>query len=820
MNPQDFRVVKTSSPKVDGVDLVTGAAKYTDDFRMPDTLQAKILTSPHAHARIVRIDTARAQALAGVHAVLTYKDVPHVRHTTAGQSYPEPSPYDRVILDNKVRFVGDRVAVVAAENLRIAEQAVSLIDVEYDLLPAVFDAQEAMRPGAPVIHDEEDATGIYDAARNIAAQREIHLGNIEQGFQEADLIIERTYRTHRVKHCALETHASLAYLDEHGRLVVISSTQVPFHTRRQLACILFIPINRIRVIKPRMGGGFGNKQGMCLEPLAAVLALRTRRPVKLVFRRDEEFVGGYSRHPQIIRLKTGAKQDGRLVAQEMCVIGNTGAYGDHAPTVQECTGRKVLPLYRTPHVRFEYHAVYTNLPVSGAFRGYGAPQGFFAIESQMDELASRLGIDPLELRQKNRIREGDIDLIARALGDEDERIMHSCGLGECIEQGAAAIGWKEKRKSHKLSVESTSEVASTWRDAVSDVPDGGHLEGGLHRGVVSDVPGGLHRGIGMACAMQSSGIANVDWGSATITLNEDATFTLYVGATDLGTGSDTVLTQIAAETLEVGVKDILVIASDTDITPFDVGAYASSTTYISGGAVKKAAKQLRAGILQMAARMTGEAPENLRYQPRQILTPSGKTIPLCEVAAYAAHEAKQQMTATASHTSHTSPPPFTAQFAEVEVDTATGQVRVLKLVAAVDCGVAMNPALAEGQVEGAVTQGLGFALCEEMLFDEHGRPHNPNFADYKLFNAFDMPELETILVETYEPTGPYGAKSIAEVPVNCPAPAIANAIYDAIGVRFTELPITAEKVLAALRTRSRITHFAYKLLRKTYGISI
>lgn len=793
MNPKALRIVKTSPVKVDGVDLVTGSAKYTDDYTMPGMLHAKVLTSPHAHARIAHIDTSKARTLPGVYAVLTHADVPHVRHTNAGQSYPEPSPYDRVVLDDKVRFVGDRVAVVAAENVRIAEQALALITVEYEVLPAVFDMEAAMQPGAPVIHNEDDATGIYDASRNIAAHLDIQLGDVEHGFEEADIIIEQTYRTQRAKHCALETHGSLAYLDEHGRVNIISSTQVPFHTRRQLAYILDLPMNRIRVMKPRMGGGFGNKQGMFLEDLVAILALRTKHPVKLIFTRPEEFAGGYSRHPQIIRLRTGVKKDGTLIVQEMKVIGNTGAYGDHAPTVQECTGRKVLPLYRVPNVRFTYDAVYTNLPVSGAFRGYGAIQGFFAMESQMDDIAAELHIDPLELRQKNRIRQGDTDLIAHVLGDKEDRVMLSCGLGECIERGAAAIGWQKKRTSGVQNF-----ILNKQEFAKQDK---------------SCTP--AKRGIGMACAMQGSGIAGVDWGSATITLNEDGTVTLYVGATDLGTGSDTVLSQIAAEALGVGLQDVYIIASDTDRTPFDVGAYASSTTYVSGGAVKKAAEAVRAEILEVAAAMLDVSVESVTYipatpdesdaaktEPCRIITSGGHIATLAEVATYATHHAQRQITVTASNSSQTSPPPFTAQFAEVEVDTETGQVTVLRYVAAVDCGVAINPKLAEGQVEGAVTQGLGFALCEEMLFDEQGRLYNPNFADYKLLTAFDMPTLETILVETHEVTGPYGAKSVAEVPVNCPAPAIANAIFNAVGVRITELPMTAERILKALQQRS------------------
>lgn len=763
MSAKNFQVVNTSVSKVDGVSLVSGAAKYTDDFTMPGMLYAKILTSPHPHARITAINTERAKALPGVHAVLTYQDIKPIRHSKAGQSYPEPSPYDRVILDNKVRFIGDRVAVVAADTLRIAEEALQLIEVDYEVLPAVLDIEDSMKPGAPVIHDEQDASGISDASRNLVAHKIVGYGDVEQGFKEADLIVENTYRTQRQKHCALETHGSVAYLDELSRLVVITSTQVPFHTRRQLAYMLEMPMSRIRVIKPRIGGGFGNKQGSFMEDLVSVLALKTRRPVKLIFDRAEEFHQGYMRHPEIVRLKTGVKKDGTIVAQKMEVLADTGAYGDHALTLPTSSGRKILPIYPAAHVHFECNTVYTNLPVCGAFRGYGAIQGAFAVESQMDEIAKQLNMDPLELRMKNRIKQGDIDRVAEAFGEKDPRIMHTCGLGDCMKRGAEAIGWREKH-------------------------------GRPGDGVVK-------RGLGMACAMQGSGIAGVDWGGATIKLNDDGTFSLFVGATDLGTGSDTVLVQIAAEGLGVEPQDIFVLSSDTDLTPFDVGAYASSTTYVSGGAVKKAAEQMLTAILNIAAKMLEEAPENLTCANRRITAQNGKSVSLREVALYSVYEEKEQLTITASNMSHSSPPPFAVSFAEVEVDTETGQVKVVKLVTAVDCGVAINPQLAEGQVEGAVTQGMGFGLFEEMAFDQQGRLLNPNFADYKLFNAFDMPQLETILVETYEESGPYGAKSIGEVPVNTPAPAIANAIYDAVDVRLFGLPMTAEKVLAALKQR-------------------
>jgi putative selenate reductase molybdopterin-binding subunit len=714
----------------------------------------------------LNINTDKAKALPGVHAVLTHEEIPKIRHTKAGQSHREPSPYDHVILDDKVRFVGDRVALVAAESYEIVGEALKLIEVEYEVLPAVLDMREATKPGTPAIHDESDAEGILDASRNLVGHIGVDVGNVEEGFAEADVIVENVYYTKQMKHCMPEPHISMAYLDEDDRLVVVSSTQVPFHTRRQLARILQYPMGKIRVVKPRIGSGFGNKQGMHLEDVAAILTLKTRRPVKIMYTREEEFYCGWTRHPQIITMKTGAKKDGTIIANEMTVLASTGAYGDHATTVQANVGNKVLPLYPIPNIRFMCDVVYTNLPVCGAFRGYGATQGTFALESQIDELAKALNMDALELRQKNRIKLDHVDPISKKIGESTHgkaRVIRSCGLGECIDQGAAAIGWKEKRA----------------RQDQSDTP--------------------RKRGVGMACSMQGSGIPGVDWGSATVKMNDDGTFRLFVGATDLGTGSDTVLAQIAAETLGVHLEDIEVLSSDTDFTPFDVGAYASSTTYISGGAVKKAAESARKRVAEIAGVMLEENPEILVCRDRKVVASSGKEVSMQEVAMHAIYKTKQQITVTESHLSDESPPPFTAQFAEVEVDMETGEIQVLKYVAAVDCGIPINPELAEGQVEGAVAQGIGYALMEEMVF-QNGDLINPNFEDYKILTAADMPELQTILVETHEPTGPYGAKSVSEVPINGPAPAIANAVADAIGVRITDLPLTPEKVLAALES--------------------
>ncbi len=756
--------------KVDAVKLAAGRPAFTDDIQLPGMLIGKILPSPHAHARIKRIDVTKAKALPGVHAVLTYKDVPRVPHTTAGQAWPEPSPYDTYLLDSKVRFVGDRVAAVAAESRAIAEEALRRIEVEYEVLPPVLDMEHARDDGAPVIHDEPDSTNIHDAKHNVAAVIRKELGNVAEGFRASDLILEQELRTQRQQHAMLEPHVTITWLDSDDRLVIRSSTQIPFHVRRQVAMILQIPVQRVHVIKPRIGGGFGGKQEMLLEDICAALTVATRRPVKIEYTRAEEFFMARSRHPQLLRMKMGFTKDGTVLASHMDVLASTGAYGSHSSTVQGNTGSKVLPLYRAPHMKFDCDIVYTNTPVAGAFRGYGCPQGFFAQETLMDEAAERLGLDAIELRRKNLIRKGDTDELSAQLGEGRKglaRFIRSCGIEQCLERGAAAIGWTEKRNRAQQT---------------------GHLR----------------RGVGVSCAMQGSGIAGVDWASALIKLNEDGSFQLQTGCADVGAGADTVLSQIAAEALGVTVDKINICSGDTDFTPFDVGAYASSTTIISGGAVKKTADKARERILELASKLMNISAEALTCRDNHIVAISGSaSMPLADLARHAIYKEKVQIIAGESHFLTDSPPPFCATFAEVEVDIETGKVRVVHLVTAVDAGVAINPALAEGQVEGAVAQGLGYALTEQMLLDERGHMINPTFLDYKIMSAKDMPKLTTILVETDEPLGPYGAKSIGEVAINGPAPAIANAIYHAIGVRFRKLPIQAEDVWHALREQEQ-----------------
>jgi putative selenate reductase molybdopterin-binding subunit len=760
----NHRTIGRSERRVDAVKLATGRGTFVDDVTLPGTLHARVLRSPLAHARIRRIDASRARALPGVASVLTHEDVPRVPYTTAGQGWPEPSPYDAVMLDRKVRFVGDRVAVVAAEDPETARRACEAIEVEWEELPAVFDPERAMEPGSPVIHDQSDASGVKDASRNLAAALDASVGDVEAGLAAAERVFEGTYRVPYVQQSSIEPHVCLTWIDEDDRLMVRTSTQVPFHVRRIIAPLLGIPLRRIRVIKPRIGGGFGGKQEILLEDLCGMLTLRTGRPVRLEYTREEELSAARTRHPQIVRLRTGIR-DGLFTAIEMRVLENSGAYGTHALTVMSVTGSRALSLYRCPNLRYEARAVYTNLAVGGAFRGYGSPQGFFALESHVDEVALELGEDPLELRRRNHVREGDATPIAEVLGEGKEgypQIVRSSSLPRAIELGAEAIGWREKRAR----------------------PAG---------------QGPRRRGVGMAIVMQASGIPGVDMGAASLKMNEDASFNLLVGATDIGTGSDTMFCQMAAEVLDVPVEKIIPYSSDTDMTPFDPGAYASSTTYISGRAVEKAAIGVREQITQVGARLLEVDPGEVTVHHGRVCARDGRFVSYEEICLSSLYQKDQfQIMATASHMSYDSPPPFAAVFAEVEVDVETGLVKVLELVEAVDCGQVVNPQMAEGQVEGAAIQALGYALYERMPFDASGRMQFRSFRDYTIATASDVPRLRTLLVPSHEPTGPYGAKAIAEIPINGPAPAIANAVAAATGARLREIPLLPERVLAAL----------------------
>jgi putative selenate reductase molybdopterin-binding subunit len=773
-------------PKVDAVKLVQGKPAFAADVEMRGMLVAKVLHSPIAHGLIKRIDVTKARALPGVAAVLTWKDLPRVVYSTAGQSDPIPGPLDSFSLDKKVRFVGDRVAFVAAETEEIAVEALSLIEVEFEELEPILDMGEAMGEEAPQIHDEEEYVNFADSdpTKNLAAEIRIDIGDVKRGFEEADHIFEATYQVPKVQQAHIEPHVVVTYWDEDDRLVIRTSTQVPFHVRRQMSPVLGLPAKRIRVIKPRIGGGFGGKQEVLIEDVAAHLTIATGRPVVYEYTRAEEFFASRSRHPMRITMRTGVKSDGTITANEMYALSDTGAYGCHALTVTGNTGHKSMALYvgdgkfrEEPNIRFYADIVYTNTPPSGAYRGYGVPQGYWALERHMEKVARSLELDPLEFRLKNTLRAGELHPFSTAWSEGREprpETINTCGLDDCVHQGAAAIEWADKYNNPE------------WRK----VPGAPHLR----------------RGIGVAAVMQGTAIPYLDMGGASIKMNDDGSFNLLVGATDLGTGSDTVLAQQAAEVLGVPLDDMIVYSSDTDFTPFDKGAYASSTTYISGAAVVRAAQQVAERIKIRAARMLSEneetqvSTEELFLADRVVSTPDGRSVSLEEIALNSLHhEDQEQIMGIGSYVSPVSPPPFAAQFAQVVVDVETGQVEVQELVMAVDSGVIINPLTASGQVEGGMTQALGYAVSEEMIYDDAGYAREIDFRDYHIFASDEMPRLKTIFVETVEPSHPFGVKAVAEIPMDGVAPAVGNAVLDACGADVTVAPITPERVWRALK---------------------
>lgn len=759
-------VVNSAEKKVDAEKLAAGKPAFTDDFRPQDMLFGALLTSNVAHARIRSINTEKARALPGVRAVLTYKDLPRVKYASGGQSYPQPLPYDQVSLDNKVRHVGDRVAVVAADTQEIADKALQLIEVDYEILDAVVDPRDAMRDGAPVIHDEEDTEGIHDARHNIVHHIEAQNGDPDKAFSEADHVFTGDFHTPKQQHAQLEPHICITYFDPDNRMVVLSSTQVPFHVRRIISPLIDIPIKDIRVIKPRIGGGFGGKQEILLEDLCALLTKKTGKPVRIEYTRRQEFTSARTRHQHFIHYKIGVKGE-TVTAVELKLIGDTGAYGSHGLTVSMVGGFKGLTLYNAPDSRFICDVVYTNTPPAGAYRGYGTMQELFALEVMMEEIADELGLDVVEFKRKNWLKIGETMHMAKKLGEGREgfdQSLATSGLTECVAIGLKTTDYYEKRKKYQKQ------------------------------------DGKIKHGIGMSIAMHGSGIAGLDMASATLKMNDDGSFNLLLGATDIGTGSDTILAQIAAEVLGIPISDLIVYSSDTDFTPFDKGAYASSTTYISGGAVKKTALAIKKQIQDHAALMLKwEKPEELELRDKKVFTPDGRSVSLIDVALSSLHQMNQhQIMATESHLSYVSPPPTAAQFVEVAVDTETGEIKVERMLMVVDCGRVINPITAAGQVEGGMAQALGFAHCEETYIDDKGQVLNSQFKTYHTYLPDEMPPTDVIFVQTDEPSGPFGAKSIAEIAIDGVAPAMVNAVHNAAGVWLHDLPLTPEKVWKGL----------------------
>ncbi len=762
-------VVGQAEKKVDARKLVLGRPVYAFDKYVDGMLYGALLTSPHAHARIIDIDTSKAEALPGVHAVLTYKNVPRVKYASGGQSPPQPPPYDQVMFDNKVRHVGDRVAAVAAETPELAEKALRLIKVKYEVLPHVIDPLEAMQPGAPVIHDEDDTEGIHDARRNIVFHINAEVGDVDKAFAEADYVHEAEYYTPKQQHVHLEPHVTLTWWDENDRLVVYTSTQVPFHVRRIIAPLIGVEPKRIRVIKPRIGGGFGNKQEIILEDVCAMLTVRTGKPVRLEYSRKQEFYSSRSSHPEIVRYKVGVKGD-KVTAAELYFIGDTGAYGAHALTVQMVGGFKGLTLYNAPNSRFISDAVYTNQPPTGAFRGYGATQAQYGYEVIMAEIAEKLGLDVVEFKRKNLLKVGEPMLLAKKLGEGREgyeQALTTSAIEECLDVGLRVTDFYAKRRAY------------------------------------ANQRGRYRKGIGFATTMHGSGIAGLDMAAATIKMWDDGTFILTIGATDIGTGSDTILGQIAAEVLGVPLDDIVVYSSDTDFTPYDTGAYASSTTYISGGAVRNAALKVKKQIQEFAAKLLEvDDPDSLELRDRQVFAPDGRSVSLWDVGMISTHQMDQhQIMATGSHMSYVSPPPTAASFAEVTVDTLTGQVTVDRFFVAADIGRVLNPVTAAGQVEGGVLQAMGFVMSEEMVFEEDGKLANASIGEYRPYMVADAPPIDVVFIETNEENGPFGAKSVAELAMDGAAPAIVTAVHNATGKWVRTLPLYPERVWRALQAK-------------------
>ena len=788
---EELRFVGKVKRKVDAARLVRGERVFVEDRVEPDACMMKVLPGPHAHAYIKAIDTSEAKKIPGVVEIFTYENTPEVWYTQAGQVFPEPSPYDRRLLDRKVRHTGDRVAAVVAETEEIAEAALAKIKVDYEILPPVLTIEEALAPEAPRVHDAvlEYMTGapsdlaernrdkdpregkiVYpfpigaDPHRNIAASVSGGIGDIEKGFAEADVVIERTYEPASHVQCTpLEPHVVYTKM-EGDRLIMHCSTQVPFHVRRITARVLGIPENRIRIIKERVGGGYGSKQDILLEELCAYATYITGRAVFYKYTRKEEFEAASTRKPMKITVKLGAKKDGKLTAMQMDLKANTGPYGAHALTVPMNACSKSLPLFLCDNVRFDVTVAYSNISPTGAYQGYGAPKGSFALQMAAAEMAEALGMDPLEFIEKNRVREGDMLEILKCLGEGREGVaapVESCGLGPALEQGRRMIDWGKRE--------------------VPNDPD-------------------VKIGKGVAIVQQGSGLPGLDQSNATIKMLRDGTFMLFTGGADLGTGLDTVCVKMAAEELATDMANVAILSGDTDNTPYDSGAFASSGTFFSGGAALLAAQDMKRKILEAAARILGEGAEKL-----EIVYP-GRIVGGKEELTYArlaqlthAGEGAGQLIGEGHFTTDKFAFPYGAHFAQVAVNTRTGEITVQKYYALMDAGTPINPELAQGQIYGAVVKSIGHTLYENVVYDREGHPLNTDLRSYGPPIIRDIPDdFKAILIETDDPYGPYGAKSVSEVSVNGAAPAIASAIHDAVGIWIRAWPIKPEVILGGL----------------------
>ena len=761
MEHKEYKSINKSIRKKDSMQLLLGKPVYTDDVTPNDALVVKILRSPHANAIVESINTAAAKKVPGVVDIYTWEDVPQNRFAIAGQTFPEPSPYDRLIIDRHVRFSGDAVAIIAAETEKAAMKAMKLIKVQYQVLPAVLDFHTA-KDNETLVHPEKDwfppcEVG-GDPKRNlVACGDEIH-GDVEGILADCDIVLERTYHTKAYNQAMMEPFTAYASFDRYGRLHVISSTQIVFHTRRILSRALGIPKSKIRVEKPRIGGGFGAKQTAVCDVYPAFVAMKTGRPAMITYTREESQIAGSPRHEMEITLRMGAMKDGKIRVMDLYTLSNTGAYGEHGPTTVGLSGHKALPLYTgsLEAFRFHYDVVYTNHQAAGAYRGYGATQGIFAVESLVSELAEKIGMDATAIRDKNMVKEG---MVMSAYYNE---IASACALDRCLEHCRQMFNWEERSK-------------------------------------VRDMGGGKVRTAGVAMGMQGSCISNVDVGSATLKLSEDGTYNLIIGAADMGTGCDTILAQMVAELMDCDVEDVAVFGADTDVSPYDSGSYASSTTYITGMAVVKACNDLKKRICSIAAGMMGCEEEAVEFASDCVRrTGTDQSVSLTDIAYKSQVFNTTPAESTQTHTSPVSPPPFMVGMVEIELDKLTGKVDIIDYMAVVDCGIPINPNLARIQTEGGIVQGIGHTLMENVTYDHSGRPAESSFMQYKVPTRLDMGNLKVEFEHSYEPTGPFGAKSIGEIVINTPGPAIAHAVYRATGHWFRELPITPEAIAMAL----------------------
>ena len=760
MEHKNYNAIHKSVRKKDSMQLLLGKPVYTDDITGP-ALVVKLLRSPHANAIVEEIHTEIAKKIPGVVDIYTWEDVPKTRFAIAGQTYPEPSPYDRLIIDRHVRFVGDVVAIIAAEDEKAACKAMKLVKVKYNVLEPVLDFHKA-KDNPVLVHPEDDWYPPVDvggdAKRNVIAHELSGDGDVDAVISDCEVSFSHAYHMRAFNQAMMETFRTYTCLDRYGRLHVISSTQIVFHVRRILSRALGIPKSKIRVEKPRIGGGFGAKQTAVSEVYPAFVTMQTGRPAKLIFTRYESQIAGSPRHEMEVTVRLGADRDGHIRGLDLYTLSNTGAYGEHGPTTVGLSGHKSIPLYTggLEAFRFGYDVVYTNTMAAGAYRGYGATQGIFALESSVNELAESLGIDPTQIREKNMLREG---MKMPAYYGET---ANACALDRCMARCRELFGWEEKYP-------------------------------------VREMGDGKVRTAGVAMAMQGSCISNVDVGSATVKLADDGTFNLIIGAADMGTGCDTILAQMVAECMDCSVDDVAVFGADTDASPYDSGSYASSTTYVTGKAVELACEELKKKLCAIAAVMLGCEPEETVFEDgcvRKINTDERVTLAQISVKDQVANDIAA--VATASHSSPVSPPPYMVGMVEIELDRYTGEVKILDYVAVVDCGIAINPALARIQAEGGIVQGIGHTLFENITYDETGKPVESNFMQYKIPTRLDMGHLRVEFENSYEPTGPFGAKSIGEIVINTPAPAIAHAIYRATGVWHRELPITPEKILMSM----------------------